>query len=188
MFERALARASWPVKFTEGFNPRPRLSLPLPRTVGVAGEDERLVVELEQPLEPDEAMHRLRGQLPEGLRLIDVCEAPHGRTPQPLRAWYGLPLSGAPDTLDRSIEAFLGRDTYRVVRSPQEGGDAREVDIRPYVEALARAGDRLEMVLRITPQGTARPGEVLEAVGLHGPEFACRLRRVRVEWAEPLPP
>ncbi|GAF87148.1 unnamed protein product, partial [marine sediment metagenome] len=38
LFARSLARAALPVRFSEGFNPHPRLSIPLPRPVGVASQ------------------------------------------------------------------------------------------------------------------------------------------------------
>ena len=44
VFQRALARAALPVAYSEGFNPHPRLSLPLPRAVGVASEAELMDV------------------------------------------------------------------------------------------------------------------------------------------------
>ena len=46
VLQRACVRAAVPVRYSEGFNPHPRLSLPLPRPVGVESEDELLVVRL----------------------------------------------------------------------------------------------------------------------------------------------
>ena len=46
MFDRALVRAQIKLKYSEGFNPRPKLSLPLPRSVGVAAEDDLFCVGL----------------------------------------------------------------------------------------------------------------------------------------------
>ena len=43
LFQRAVARAALPVRFTEGFNPHPRMMIPLPRPVGVASQAETLV-------------------------------------------------------------------------------------------------------------------------------------------------
>lgn len=46
VFERGCARARVPVKYTQGFNPHAKLSLPLPRPVGVASDDELLILRL----------------------------------------------------------------------------------------------------------------------------------------------
>ena len=53
LFQRACARAGLQVRYSEGFNPRPRLSLPLPRPVGVESQDELLCVRVEQDPLPD---------------------------------------------------------------------------------------------------------------------------------------
>jgi radical SAM-linked protein len=188
MFERALARAGWPVRFTEGFNPRPRLSLPLPRSVGTASDDEWLIVELAQAVEPEEALRGLARQMPAGIRLLGVAAPAAEAPPQPVRVRYEVALKEPPPGLDEAIEAFLARDAWPVTRASQENRPARSVDIRPFVEALVRRGDCLEMVLRVTPQGAARPSEVLDSLGLSGRELAHRLRRTRVYWSEPTPP
>ncbi len=188
LFERALARAQWPVRFTEGFNPRPRLSLPLPRSVGTAGDDELLVVELDRPIDPEAAIESLARQVPAGITLAGGRAATTNTPPQARRAWYEVCVDTPPADLDAAIGAFLSRPSCPVLRDAQEGRDARQVDIRPYVESLVRTGDRIDMVLRITPQGAARPTEVLGALGLPATGLAHRLRRTRVEWSEPIPP
>ena len=44
VFQRAFIRANIPTRYSEGFNPRPKISLPLPRPVGVESDDELLVI------------------------------------------------------------------------------------------------------------------------------------------------
>ncbi len=46
LWQRACTRAALPVRYSQGFNPHPRMSLPLPRPVGVAADEELLVVKL----------------------------------------------------------------------------------------------------------------------------------------------
>jgi len=183
MFERALARAEWPVKFSEGFNPRPRLSLPLPRNVGLAGEDELLVVELTETVDPGEALRRLSGQVPAGIRCLSAAATSARIAPRPLRAWYELRLDATVPTLGEAIATLMKRETCTVTRTSPEARGHRIVDIRPYLESIACDGCDLGMVLRITPKGTARPVEVLNALGLPGDQLAHRIRRTRVEWA-----
>ena len=44
LFQRACVRAGIDLCYSQGFNPRPKLSLPLPRPVGVESDDELLAV------------------------------------------------------------------------------------------------------------------------------------------------
>ena len=62
LWERVCVRAGVPIKYSQGFNPHAKLSLPLPRAVGVASDEERLVVRLFEadgfPLGAEEAEAR----------------------------------------------------------------------------------------------------------------------------------
>ena len=53
LFQRAFNRAGIPIRFSEGFNPRPRISIAMPRPVGVESCDELLVIELASWADPD---------------------------------------------------------------------------------------------------------------------------------------
>ncbi|MCJ7729093.1 MAG: TIGR03936 family radical SAM-associated protein [Sedimentisphaerales bacterium] len=46
VFQRACIRAGIEIQYTKGFNPHPKLSLPLPRTVGVESEDDLLYLKV----------------------------------------------------------------------------------------------------------------------------------------------
>ena len=44
MFQRAVIRADINPQYSQGFNPRPRISLPLPRPLGIESDDEVMVM------------------------------------------------------------------------------------------------------------------------------------------------
>ena len=54
LFERALRRAQLPVATSEGFHPRPRISLPMPLSVGFTGHSEVADVGLREWMRPEE--------------------------------------------------------------------------------------------------------------------------------------
>ena len=66
VFQRACVRAGIPVRHSEGFNPRPRMSLPLPRSVGVESDDELLVLVV-SPAPGDTAMEQSVKDIEAGL-------------------------------------------------------------------------------------------------------------------------
>ena len=53
LLERACVRAGLRLRYSEGFNPHPKLSLPLPRPVGVESDEELLCLWVEQEPLPD---------------------------------------------------------------------------------------------------------------------------------------
>src|SRR5262249_18793688 len=102
LFERALARAAIPVRFSHGFNPRPQLSLPLPRAVGIASDDETLLIECTEPVERDTLLQRLRPQMPTGLTLEDADLLPSGQRRIPAEVSYGIELE--PELLEKMAQ------------------------------------------------------------------------------------
>jgi radical SAM-linked protein len=68
-FIRALRRAGFPLKMTEGFNPHPKFSIKRALKLGVESDQEEATVTCTEPVNPEEFMKRLQEQLPEGLHI-----------------------------------------------------------------------------------------------------------------------
>lgn len=183
MFRRALARASLPVRFTEGFNPRPRMTIPLPRPVGVASQAELLVVELDEPIEPDEAARRLAAQMPGGIRITEGRSVPQGPMPRPERVRYRLePDAPIPGELEHRFRHLLQQEAIEVTRSDPDSGAARRVDVRPFIKEIRMDGCAIEFDTVVTDRGTVRPAEVGEMLGFDPVSVNHRIRRMEVRW------
>ena len=75
LFQRAFKRAGLALKHTQGFNPRPSVSIALPLSVGVESYCELLDFDLEgEPPGYEEIRRRLNNALTEGIRVLQVCE------------------------------------------------------------------------------------------------------------------
>ena len=183
LFERALVRAGLPVRYSEGFNPRPRLSIVLPRPVGVASQDELVVVQLTTEVDPTDAMSRLSRQVPDGLTVLAAVLITADDKRIPREAHYELELEPTltAAVTERAAE-LLSKDRLDIARTSPKADAAKTVDIRQYLTSMAVADGRLRWAQAITPTGTARPQEVLEALDLPSREHLHRLRRVRVEY------
>lgn len=72
---RALHKSKIPIWHTEGFNPHPFATFPLPLSLGFRGVNECMDVKLEDEGFPfEEIISRLNGCLPRGLRVFDVTK------------------------------------------------------------------------------------------------------------------
>lgn len=181
LFERAMARAGFPVRYSEGFNPRPRLTLALPRSVGVASDDELLVVELTEAVPPEDFVVRLAPQVPQGIGLRGAEPLADGDRRLPAEAAYVLPvLAEEVGDLARRAAQLLAAERVEVNRAIPKVRTTKTVDLRPYLVAIEVSGERLRWTQSITPTGTARPDEVLTALGLDARRHLPRLLRERV--------
>jgi len=183
LFERALARTDLPVRFSEGFNPRPRLSLPLPRPVGIATTADVLVVEFAEPVDPREVLPQLAAQMPQGVALRDAW-LPSGRRPiQPASATYALdlPADRIRETAEQ-VDRILNSPEWPVHRVREDGGPEKVLDLRSYLLNARIDGSRLRWTMRVTGQGSIRPGEFLAAVGLAPDQWQHRICRTDIAW------
>lgn len=73
LFQRAFKRAGLPLTHTQGFNPRPSVSIALPMSVGVRSSCELLDFQLDgEEVACDEILRRLNETLVEGVRILRV--------------------------------------------------------------------------------------------------------------------
>ena len=69
MFNRAVLRSSLPVIYTTGFNPIPRLEFATTLSLGVSSAAEIGSTVLFDPVEPEDFMRMMNGNLPKGIRI-----------------------------------------------------------------------------------------------------------------------
>jgi len=72
LFMRAMRRAELPLKFTEGFNPHPKLSIKRALKLGLESENEEASIILKEAVSPQDFKSRLQEQLPEGIEIKDA--------------------------------------------------------------------------------------------------------------------
>lgn len=72
--QRAFSRAGYELKYSEGFNPHPQISIALPLSVGTASLCELMDFKLRNEAELSPLPARLSAALPEGLEVTDCYE------------------------------------------------------------------------------------------------------------------
>jgi radical SAM-linked protein len=191
LFRRALARADVPVRFSEGFNPHPRMSIPLPRALGIASNAEAIVIETEEEVDESTWLSRLQSQMPEGIVLCSARRLAEGERPQPDIVTYRYMPQGAMDSLesgvstddlDKRIERLISSESLWVERIDRKTKRTHRVDLRPYLIELRRDGDAIRFTLRVTGGGTARPAEIVGLLGFDSTHVNHRIHRESVRW------
>lgn len=194
VFQRACARAHLPVKFTEGFNPHPKLSLPLPRPVGVVSDDELLVLRLLDPdgipaggsdesrrqAWRDRMKQSLAEALPDPIVVRSVALAPSNASFLAESVDYEFPLRPNLDQR-RRVADILDRDSIVVERvAPKRRG--RSVDVRGFLKSLATTDESVVATCAITAGGSIRVDEIMTLLDLTPTDLAGPVRRNHVHW------
>jgi len=72
LFMRAMRRAELPLKMSEGFSPRPKLSFKRALKLGVESDCEEGSIVLRIPVSIEDFIIKLQKQLPEGIEITHV--------------------------------------------------------------------------------------------------------------------
>jgi radical SAM-linked protein len=188
LFQRACTRAGINLCYSKGYNPRPKLSLPLPRTVGIESADDILVLQIELPesdsLDTDLLKSMLTNQLPKGCELLDVTIAEPKTSIQPTAATYELPIRNryVTDELKSCIDKTLQSETLHVKRRTKKTYKTRDINIRKFIKAIDLRKNDVIVECSITPTGTVRPDEILNLLHLDYDKLSAPISRKNVKW------
>jgi radical SAM-linked protein len=187
VFQRAFLRAGLKVVNSRGFNPHPRMSLPLPRSVGVESEGDIACVEVEDGSlggGNERLCEGLCGQLPEGFDVVSVSTAEVRKRYEPAGAAYVLSAGNEfiSDELKARMKQLLEAENIDVQRRTDAQGRTRKINVRPFLKDIRIEGAEIIVECNITGGGTIRVEEITNLLGLE--KGACSVKRRSIQWRE----
>ena len=183
LFRRALARAALPVRYTQGYNPHPRISIPLPRPVGVSSQAEAILIEFDGPIDGDEVSHKLDEQTPSDITMHGARRLGIGEQPQPDLVRYRLePDSTADPNLATRARELLAAGVINLDRVDRKNGRTRSIDVRPFLKDILIDGGDVVLTLCVTGGGTVKAAEIAGLLGFDPTAINHRIHRIEVQW------
>ncbi len=188
LFQRAFKRAGLPLTHTQGFNPRPSVSIALPLSVGVESGCELLDFALEEAsVSCREICDRLNDALVEGVQVLACYE--NGRKLKELallRTQVTLEYdSGIPAGAREALESLFSRKELSVEKRGKNG--PVQQNIIPMIRRLAvLEADANTLVLDgliCCQEPSLNPAQLVAAVSHYCPELTpnfAKCRRVEI--------
>ena len=184
--QRACMRAGYSLRYSEGFNPHPVISILLPLGVGASSECELMDFQLTEDADLRKLPARLTAALPEGIEALEAY--PGGRKARELK-WLRVAGSLEYDGRDAAqmcgaLADFFARDSI-VIRKKTKRGEG-ESDIAPAIRNISFSllpgveGVHLEAVIS-AQEPTLNPENLVNALRQLAPELTpdfaefCRL-------------
>lgn len=173
--QRAFSRAGYELKYSEGFNPHPQISIALPLSVGTASLCEIMDFKLKEEADISEIPARLTAALPEGIEVTD-CYEPQRKAAE----LKYLKVAGVFEYDERDAERMAEalRDFYsagEIVISKKTKRGIGETDIKPAIREIGfEAKDKaveLEAVIS-AQEPTLNPELLAEALRQLVPDIA----------------
>ena len=176
LFQRAFKRAGLNLKHTQGFNPRPSVSIALPMSVGVESECELLDFDLVgEGIDADEIVCKLNRSLVSGIRVHSCYEnARRIRDIALLRCLLMLEYdNGIPENAKNMLAELFSRTSLIVPKKGKNG--VVDQDIIPMIRNLKidRAGEcKLTIEALICCQNPAlNPMQLVAAIECYKPHL-----------------
>ena len=174
LFQRAFKRAGLPLTHTQGFNPRPSVSIALPLSLGAESHCELLDFDLEQPVSLDDIRDRLNEALIEGIRVRAVYDG--GAKIKNLALLQSRLIleydAGVPEGGEEAIRELFTREALILEKKNRNG--VTQQNIIPMIRDLkmSRISDgELELsVLHCCQNPSLNPMQLGAAIGKYLPE------------------
>jgi radical SAM-linked protein len=173
--QRGFARAGYSLKYSEGFNPHPQISIALPLSVGAASVCELMDFRLKEDVDLSELPGRLTAALPEG---IEVTAAYGAELKCANIKWLQIEGLFEYDGRDRgamaeALKSFFAQDAVVITKKTKRG--MGETDIRPAIRSIdfSAVGEGVRVAALISAQEpTLNPELLSDALRQLEPEIA----------------
>lgn len=189
LFERVFRRHKYPLKFSEGFNPHPKMTFASPLSVGYSSKCEIMEVALTRELTIEEVK---RTVFPDGIKILDAL---YVDTKKSLMGsidaseyFINVATDQVPETVEDSLGQFLSQD-HIFYEKLNKKGKAREVDAKSQINSASIIyKDAKEFTLRCdlqtNSQGNLNPELFVklffEFMGKQEDQFSVEVERINM--------
>jgi radical SAM-linked protein len=188
--QRALVRSGADLIYSQGFNPHPRLSLPLPKSVGLASDDDLFCAQVSyRPAgQSDELFKRIAAQLPEGFFLTELMVHDGKVSYKPLEAEYLISVNSRQELEEVSAQAeklnslISAGEKIIIERRLDEKGSVKTVDVGGFLKSFEQINEGIRVICKISDKGTIRLDEIMRLLGLAPERIGVSMTRKKVNW------
>ena len=135
--QRAFSRAGYELKYSEGFNPHPQISIALPLSVGASSLCEIMDFRLKEDAKLSTMAARLSAAMPEGIEVTEVYEQSRKVSEIKWLQIEGVFEYDERDTAEvkAALEDFYAAESIVITKKTKRG--MGESDIRPAIKTIS---------------------------------------------------
>ena len=157
-FDRLLKKSQIPVKYSQGFHPRPKMSFGSPVSLGTEAYDELMDFELESPMSNEEVFERLNSSNVMGFRVNKVEEVPRKSSIMEEYTVMIYEIEGSEEDISK-LEELLNRD--EIIEVKEKKGKTVTRDLKVRIKSFKRDNNKIIMEIINTS-----PNSYLELIGI----------------------
>ena len=157
-FERLFNKAEIPVKYSEGFHPRPKMSFGSPISLGTEAYNEIMDFETDAEISNEEVVKRLNESPVLGFKVHKVEEVPRKSSIMEEFTNMLYTVEGSQEDMDK-LEKLFNRNEILEVR--EKKGKTVTRNLKERLKTFSREGNKISMEIINTS-----PNSYLEMVGI----------------------
>lgn len=173
-FQKAMRRAEIPIAFTKGFSPHMIMSFAQPLGIGLTSDGEYFDIEVEEYIDPKDAIKRLNETMVEGMEVSNFVyisdeKKLSGMTITAAADYYVYPLISIkssedhleiPEDWPEKVAEFMNQDSIIVLKKTKKS--EKEVDIRPMIYDMKMQDHAIYLYLATGSEQNLKPDLVME--------------------------
>mgnify|MGYP001413649792 FL=1 len=157
-FERLFNKSEIPVKYSEGFHPRPKMSFGSPISLGTEAYNEIMDFETDAEISNEEVLKRLNENAVLGFKVHKVEEVPRKSSIMEEFTNMLYEVEGTKEDMDK-LEELFNRDEILEIR--EKKGKTVTRNLKERLKTFSREGNKISMEIINTS-----PNSYLEMVGI----------------------
>lgn len=176
LFERTFNRIDIPMEYSQGFNPKPKISIASPLSLGIESEEEWMDIEILKKINKEDFMRNANKILPKDIQILQTEYIDDNISIAALINWsiYEISFSMLKDMdemeLNTILTNWIGRKEIFIERYRKKGRNKilvteniKELIKKVEVKEISKDRVRLIATLRTGEHGNLRPKDFINA-------------------------
>ena len=180
LFERTFTRINTPLEYSNGFNPKPKISIASPLSVGIESSEEWMDIELIEEIDEKDFIRDANKILPEDIQILETEYIEDSTPIAALINWACYDSSflllddiGEEELRERLltwldseeilIERYRKKGRRKVLVTENVVDLMKEVELQSFIDKDSHIKVVLSAVLKIGESGTLRPRDFVDA-------------------------
>ena len=166
--DRILRKSGIPVKYSQGFHPRPKISLGNPISLGTDAFNEAMDIELREDMTNEELFKRLNNKCVIGFEFTKVMDIDGKTSIAEEYKEMKFEIQGPGSSLEK-IENLLGQD--EIILTKEKKGKIESKDLKPRIKnyEIDKENNRITMILE-----NMSPNSLLNICGVKAEDVSIR--------------
>ena len=193
MFKRAFKKTGLGLKYSQGYNPHPKMGFAQPLSLGYSSRCEIIEFETEMPHTTGEIMEKMRGEMPDGIKLLSCFELDEkikslasDAEAAEYKIW--IPTELTEEVLKSFLATYLNKKEITALKRQKKTKKMEPVNIRHMIRELeiSKVGDfaLIKALLDCGSKSNCSPELVISSFcshcGIDTPRYEMEVERINL--------